>query len=175
MKRFLITVFAILILAAASLSLFAQTKDYRGEIGNSHIQMRLNFNGANVTGTYSYDSVGQDLKLTGQINSQGVLELKEADGKGKSTGKFVCKHFDDPIDSECNWTRTDGSHESMVTLELQHLAFTNGLELKPKTISNRRTSVSASYPQLIGKEPLNAAAQNFNRRVLELVQKGIDR
>jgi hypothetical protein len=156
-----------------SAAVVAQTKDYRGEIGNSHIQMRLTFNGANVIGTYSYDSIGQDLKLSGQMNAQGGLELKESDTKGKPTGKFVCKNFEDPIDSECNWTRIDGTHESIVTLELQHLAFTNGLEIKPKTISNRRTSVGASYPQLVGKEPLSAAAQNFNRRILELVRKAI--
>jgi len=173
MKRFSITIFTISILAAASFCAVAQTKDYRGEIGNSHIQMRLTFNGANVIGAYSYDSVGQDLKLSGQMNGQGGLELKESDGKGKTTGKFVCKNFEDPIDSDCSWTRIDGTHESIVTLELQHLALTNGLEIKPKTIANRRTGVGASYPQLAGKEPLSAAAQNFNRRVLELVQKAI--
>ena len=177
MKQFLITIFAISILAmlslCASVEASAQTKDYRGEIGNSHIQMRLQFNGATVTGAYFYDTVGQELKLTGQMTAQGGLELKESDAKGKQTGKFVCKHFDDPIDSECAWTRADGTHESVVSLEPQHMAFTNGLEIKPKTISNRRTSVGASYPQLVAKEPLSAAAQNFNRRILELVQKAI--
>jgi Protein of unknown function (DUF3298) len=135
--------------------------------------MKLNFNGTNVTGTYFYDSVGQDLKLTGTLNPQGILELKESDGKSKPTGKFACKHFEDPIDAECTWSRADGTHESMVTLEAQNFAFTNELEIKPKTISNRRTGVGASYPQLVSKEPLSAAAQEFNRRVLALLQKEI--
>src|SRR5204863_4938771 len=121
----------------------AQTKDYRGEIGNNHIQMRLSFTGSNVSGTYAYDSIGQDLKLTGQLNAQGGLDLKEVDAKGKQTGKFACKKFDDPIDAECTWSRLDGTRESMVTLEPQNFAFTNGLEIKPKTISNRRTGVGA--------------------------------
>jgi hypothetical protein len=151
----------------------AQPKDYRGEIGNNHIQMRLNFNGSSISGTYAYDTVGQELKLTGQANAQGGLELKEFDAKGKQTGKFVCKNFNDPIDAECAWSRVDGTRESLVTLEPQNFAFTDGLEIKPKTISNRRTGVGASYPQLTGKEPLNAAAQAFNRRVLELIQKAI--
>jgi hypothetical protein len=162
-----------LLLALGAAAALAQTKDYRGEIGNSHIQMRLAFNGANVTGTYSYDSVGQDLKLTGTLSADGKLELKESDGKAKPTGKFACKHFEDPIDSECMWSRIDGTHESMVMLEPQSLSFTNGIEIKPKTITNRRTGVGASYPQLASKEPLSAAAQAFNRQVLALVQKAI--
>jgi hypothetical protein len=177
MKRHPITLLRSSICTASLLCLSssaaAQTKDYRGEIGNNHIQMRLNFTGSNVSGTYSYDSVGQDLKLTGQLNAQGGLELKESDAKGKQTGKFVCKNFNDPIEAECTWSRVDGTRESMVTLEPQNFAFTNGLEIKPKTIANRRTGVGASYPQLAGKEPLSAAAQAFNRRVLEMVQKAI--
>jgi len=157
-----------------SSSAAAQTRDYRGEIGNNHIQMRLNFNGANVSGIYSYDSVGQDLKLTGQLNARGGLELKESDAKGKQTGKFVCKNFNDPVDPECTWSRVDGTREAMVLLESQNIAFTNGLEIKPKTISNRKTGVGASYPQLAGKEPLSAAAQAFNRKVLALTQKAIN-
>ncbi len=170
-----IIIFTISAFSAAGLcaSASAQTKDYRGEIGNSHIQMRLNFNGANVNGTYSYDSVGQDLKLAGTLNAQGGLELKESDGKGKPTGRFVCKHFDDPIDSECTWSRADGTHEQMLTLEPQNLAFTNGLEIKPRVISNRRTSVGASYPQIVSKEPLSASAQAFNQRILAMLQKAI--
>ena len=62
----------------------------------------------------------------------------------------------------------------MVLLESQNIAFTNGLEIKPKTISNRKTGVGASYPQLAGKEPLSAAAQAFNRKVLALTQKAIN-
>ena len=167
---FLVAIAAFVCLASSAA---AQTRDYRGEIGNSHIQMRLTFNGANVSGTYSYDSVGQDLKLTGQLNAQGGLELKESDAKGKQTGKFVCKNFNDPVDAECLWSRVDGTRELMLTLELQNFAFTNGLEIKPKTISNRTTKVGASYPQLVSKEPLSAAAQAFNRQVLKLIQKAI--
>ncbi len=177
MKKFSIAFFAISILGAALLcagsDTLAQTRDYRGEIGDTHIQMHLNFNGTNVNGTYSYDSIGQDLKLTGQLSAQAVLELKESDGKAKPTGKFVCKHFDDPIDADCTWSRIDGTHESIVTLEPQNLAFTNGLEIKPKTISNRATGVRASYPQLVSKEPLSAAAQAFNQRVMAMLQKEI--
>lgn len=152
-----------------------QTRTYRGSVGNSHIQMTLNFEGTNVSGTYAYDSVGQDIKLAGTLDSKGRLELKEFAGKGKqNTGKFVCERsLDDPIDSECTWSRPDGTRASMVTLEGQYVNFTNGLQIKPKVISNRKTGVDVSYPQITSSGPLSAGAQSFNRRIVAMVQKEI--
>src|SRR2546428_8991727 len=126
----------------------AAAKVYRGSIGGSHIQMRLSFQRNNISGTYSYDSIGEDLKLTGHLDDQGRLELSEFSANGKPTGKFACKRrLDDPIDSECSWYRPDGTREAYVTLEEQHIGFTNGLQIDPKTIANRKTGVGVSYPQ----------------------------
>src|SRR5437016_11870756 len=69
---------------------------YRGSVGESHFQMRLNIQGNNVSGAYSYDSIGEDIKLTGHVDDHGRLELAEFGEKGKQTGKFVCKRvYDD--------------------------------------------------------------------------------
>lgn len=146
---------------------------YRGSIGNSHIEMRLSIEGNNVTGIYSYDSIGEDLKLTGHLDDQGKLELRELDPKGKQTGKFACNRLYHPTDMECTWSKADGNREALVTLEEQHFSFSKGLQIVPKTISNRRSGVGVSYPQLRGSGPLSPAAQNFNRRVLALVQAAI--
>src|SRR5947207_15940668 len=103
--------------------------------------MRLNFNGRDVSGTYAYDSVGQDLNLTGHINN-GALELTEISGKQK-TGKFVCKKLlVNLIDSEWAWSKIDGTRESMVTLEAQHFAFAVGLQVTPKMNVSQRTGLS---------------------------------
>ena len=67
---------------------------YRGSVGGSHFQMLLNIQGNSASGAYSYDSIGEDLKLTGHLDGQGRLELAESGAKGKPTGKFVCKRFD---------------------------------------------------------------------------------
>src|ERR1043165_9945380 len=73
------------------------TKQYRGSVGSNHIQMSLTFNGNNVAGTYSYDRVGQAIKLTGSLDKEGKLELTEFGEKNKPTGKFSCKQpFNDP-------------------------------------------------------------------------------
>jgi hypothetical protein len=155
-------------------SAFAQARIYRGSIGNSHIQVQLNFAGRNVTGTYAYDNVGEDLRLNGVLDEQGRLELTELAPKGKQkTGKFVCKKFNDAIDQECSWSRPDGSRESLATFEEQNLGTTNGWQIVPKTISNRRTGVGVSYPQIARSGALTAGDQAFNRRILAMVQKAI--
>lgn len=147
---------------------------YRGSVGNSHIQMRLNIQGNKVSGTYSYDTVGEDIKLAGQLTDQGRLELTEFDAKGKPNGKFICKRrILDEIDSECSWSKPDGTREAFVTLAEQHFGFTNGLQITPKTISNRKTRVGVSYPQLTSSGALSPGAQSFNRRMLAAVQKAI--
>ena len=153
----------------------ATVRVYRGSVGNIHIQMRLSIQGNNVSGTYSYDSIGEDLKLTGHLDEQGRLALAEFYAKGKQTGKFACKRqLDDPIDSECTWSRPDGTREAYLTLEEQHIAFTSGLQVVPKTIANRRTGVSVSYPQITNStSPLGPGAASFNRRMVALVQKAI--
>jgi hypothetical protein len=146
---------------------------YRGSVGESHFQMRLNIQGNNVSGAYSYDSIGEDIKLTGHLDDQGKLELAEFGEKGKQTGKFGCKKLND-AEPDCMWSKPDGTREAYVTLEEQHIGFANGLQVVPKTITNRRSGVRVSYPQLTSDiSPLTPGAASFNRRVLALTQKAI--
>jgi hypothetical protein len=166
---------AVLFVALAASVICQQTSTpttiYRGSVGNSHVQMRLNIQGTNVSGVYSYDSIGEDIKLTGKLNDQGGLELTELNAKGKPNGKFTCKRrIADEVDSECSWSKPDGTREAFVTLSEQHVVSTNGLQLVPKTISNRKTGVGVSYPQISGG---SAGAAGFNRRILALTQAAI--
>jgi hypothetical protein len=150
------------------------TRTFRGSIGSSHIEMRLNFTGRTVAGTYAYDHIGEEIKLTGQVNEQGGLELTEFGTNKKPTGKFACKRpIDDPVGADCSWSRTNGAHESFVTLEEQFVAFTNGMQIAPKLITDRKLGVNVSYPQIFSKSPPTIAAQNFNRRILSLTKKAI--
>src|ERR1043166_6015419 len=86
-KPAVIVLFAgMLLCLAASPAVLGQpssAKIYRGSVGETHIQMRLNFNGRSVTGAYTYDSVGEEIKLTGNLDEQGKLELSEFGAKGK--------------------------------------------------------------------------------------------
>jgi hypothetical protein len=149
-------------------------KVYRGSIGDSHIEMRLSFQGDKVSGTYSYDRIREDLKLTGRVDQEGRLELTESGAKGKPTGKFICKRrLAEGVDSDCTWSRPDGTRQALVTLEEQHVALTSGLQISAKTILDKKAGVSVSYPQITSSGALNPGAQSFNRRMLALVQKAI--
>jgi len=174
MKVPILTITCLLFIAFLAPATRAQTKIYRGAIGNSHFQMKLDFNGSEVSGTYAYDNVGQELKLTGKLDSQGHLELKEF-AKGKQqTGKFSCKRkLDDPIDPECSWSRADGTRESMATFEEQHIDLPGGMQITPTLMNNRRTGVGVSYPQIFTKSVPSTGVLNFNRRILAMVKKAV--
>lgn len=160
--------------AQPALAQSGTTKIYRGAVAGNHIQMTLTINGSKVEGKYAYDSVGQDIKLTGTVAADGKLELTEYAEKSKPSGKFLCKGgLDNPIDKECSWSRPDGTRESFVTLVEQYFALSNNLQVVPKLIANRRKGVGVSYPQIAGAGPLGPGAQSFNRRILALTQKAI--
>ena len=171
---FVLVTCAATLLAAAAEGVCQQTKVYRGSIGGSSIEMHLNIDGNKVDGTYAYDRIGENLKLTGKLNADGGLELAEFGANRKQTGKIMCKRkIDELIDPDCVWSRADGTHEAMMTLEEQNFAFTGGLKLVAKTIIQRRPDINISYPQLASDKPLSAAAQSFNQFVSAWVRKFI--
>ena len=149
-------------------------KIYRGTVGDKHIEMRLKVNGTKVSGTYSYDQFRQDLKLDGSYNANGDLELNEMASRNKKTGKFACKRKPETFDAdvECEWSRPDGTGKAFVVLYEQHFAFTNGLDVAPKVIIDRKSRVTVSYPQLIATTPIQAV-DDFNRLITSLIQKAI--
>jgi Protein of unknown function (DUF3298) len=179
-KDFMKSKLILILVATAALALAQSaqaqgvTKIYRGAVGSSHIQMTLNFDGRKVTGKYSYDSVGADIKVAGQLDAEGKLELTEFAEKNKPSGKFSCKRpLDDPLDRECYWTKPDGTRQSFVNLTEQYITMTGGLQIVPKLITNRKRGISVSYPEIASSGVLSPGAQKFNRRILALTQKAI--
>ena len=159
---------------AGATSVLCQQRTYRGSIGGSHVEMRLNFEGNKVSGSYSYDRIGDEIKLSGQIIAEGGLELTEFDARHKPSGKIACRRkLDDPIDPECYWSRVDGSHQAFVALEAQQTAPASGLRIVPKTINDRATGVVVSYPQLASEQGLSAGAEGFNKDIATWIRKAI--
>jgi hypothetical protein len=172
LRIFLISVALAGSAASASGQPAPATRTFRGSVGDNHIEMRLTFAGRSVSGAYSYDTVREDIKLTGQVNEQGALELTEFNAKKKPSGKFTCKRaIDDPVESDCSWSKADGTRESFVTLAEQFVAFTNGVQIVPRLITDRKLGVGVSYPQVVGSA--GPSAQNFNRRILAMMRKAI--
>ena len=152
----------------------AQTspKIYRGSVGGKHVEMRLNFSGNKVTGTYFYDQFKQDIKLDGSFDSNGQLNLTEGPVK-RPTGKFVCKKEKEiEIDLECDWSRPDGTRKLMAFLYEQGIRFKSDAKLVPTLTIDRKTKAEASYPQFVATT-MTPGMLSFNRLIEDRVKKAM--
>ena len=148
------------------------TKIYRGKLGGQHIQMELTRNGDGATGKYFYDQFQKDLRLEGRPNKDRRLELRETDAAGRHTGTFVCKRADEreplEIDLECDWSKPDGSGQTVAWLTEQSIDLPKGLAIKPRQVYQRGRIVNLSYPELIGD---TSQTRIFNARVSRLARQ----
>jgi len=146
----------------------APPQTFRGTIGEQAVVMKLQRDGDKLTGTYSYERIGQSITLKGQVDAQGNVTLAEFDTAGRQTGQFKGKLEPDEERTDAfildgTWARADGSHETSFDLHEQQLAFTNGLQFTSKTIADRRLNIKVIYPQLAGGDAPGVIA--FNRAV----------
>ena len=94
--RFAFPSFAGLCAAAACLWLFAAVaaaqitpaeRVFSGKLGNKYrIQMRLRRDGKTLSGSYFYERVQKNLKLSGEIGGHNDFSLREYDDGGVQTG-----------------------------------------------------------------------------------------
>ena len=172
--RLLICSFVLLLSFVALCLAQAPTQTFRGTIGEQSVVLKLQRDGDKLTGSYSYERIGQSITLKGQIDAQGNVTLAEFDSAGRQTGRFKGKLEPDEERTDAfildgTWARPDGSHETSFDLHEQQLAFTNGLQFTSKTIADRRLNIKAIYPQLAGGDTPGVIA--FNRAVESLVMK----
>ncbi|MEA2172667.1 MAG: hypothetical protein QOD00_259 [Blastocatellia bacterium] len=149
---------------------------YRGILGKNSIEMKLRRDGENLSGTYFYEGIGQDLTLKGRVDSRGTLSLQEFDASGKQTGKFACKLTNESDQEpaakiEGDWSKPDGSAVNHVSLTEQHVEFNGPSHVVSKTIKERKPSINASYPQLTGGN--DPAIAKFNERAQAIITKAI--
>jgi hypothetical protein len=151
-------------------------KTFRGLIGKNYIEMKLERDGENVSGTYFYEGIGQNLTLKGRADSHGTLSLEESDASGKQTGKFDCKltgeSDQEPAATiEGNWFKPNGSQKTPVSLKEQHIEFTGNLKVVSKSIKERKLPINAVYPQLTGSD--DPAIAKFNERAQAVILQAI--
>lgn len=143
-------------------------KVYRGSLSNRGVTLRLTREGGRLGGSYSYDGIGQELRLEGRDAGGGKFTLAEFDAAGKQTGQFACELAGGDPDISCDWTKPDGGGRVSVALFEQHSDFKSaGLRVVPKVTENPKLGVRASYPQLAADAgaQLPPAAADFNRVV----------
>jgi hypothetical protein len=172
----LLVVTACLAQASGSVNQASRLKVFRGEIGNSQVEMKLRRAGENLSGTYAYDGRNQSLTLKGRIDSQGKLTLQEFDARGRQTGKFDCKYSEQSLESPTPtivgyWSKPDGEQQISVGLTEQPTGLENGARIVPRLMTEGRFGVRVVYPQITGVR--NRAATDFNRRVIALIRRAL--
>lgn len=158
-----------------------ETKTFSGNIGESRIQMTLQRTGSELKGTYFYQKVGKDLKVSGSIDEDGKFTLTETAPTGANTGTFSGNWSKDEENDVITLNGTWENPQKTKTLDFylteQMIFFTNGAKLTPKvfTETNKQKlfEITTEYPELSSVSP--AIAAKFNQRaktlVLDEVQK----
>jgi hypothetical protein len=154
---------------------------FRGTIANSlAIEMTLTRDADRLTGTYFYPKVGKNINLTGTVDKDGNVELKESDESGKDTGIFKGKwkpatDSPDPALNEIDgkWSKPDGTKETAFQVFQQPIAFAGAVRVTPKVIKEankaKHYTVDAEYPQIEG----DTRFDNFNREARNLITKDV--
>jgi hypothetical protein len=154
---------------------------FRGTIaGDLSIEMTLTRDGDRLTGSYFYPKVGKNINLTGTIDKEGNVELRESDEAGKDTGVFKgkWKAATDSPDASLNaiegkWSKPDGSKETEFLVDQQPIEFSAAVRVTPKVIKEankqKRYTVDAEYPQIEGDQRFDG----FNREARNLVTKDV--
>ncbi len=158
---------------------------FRGTIaaGSNHlkIEMTLLRDGERVSGTYFYPKVGKNIELSGMIDKDGNLELREKDDSGKETGVFKGKWKAAVEPNELGmaniagkWSKPDGSKETTFELTQQPIDFSAAAaRFVPKVIkeTNKQAhyQLEVIYPQIEG----DARFDKFNKEVRAMITKNV--
>lgn len=180
MKRITFTFF--LVLTAFFASVFAQnvTKVFRGEIDGNRIQMTLKRDGKKLSGTYYYQKVRKDLRLSGAIDDEGNFKMDEFAPNGAKTGEFSGKWRIDEEEGKVNllgeWVNPKTQEKIYFSINEQFAEFTGKQRLDSKFFSEKNKpklfEITAEYPVLSGVSP--AFAANFNKSVSAEMLKNVN-
>lgn len=158
-----------------------ETKVFSGSIGESRVQMTLQRGGNELKGTYFYQKVGKDLKVSGSIDAEGKFTLTETAPTGAKTGTFSGTwskaEGDDAIALNGEWKNPQGTKTLDFYLIEQMIFFTNGAKLTTKIFSEtskpKLFEITAEYPELSGVSPQLAA--KFNQTAKTLVMNEVEK
>jgi hypothetical protein len=157
----------------------ASGRIFTGIISDKKIQMTLNRQGDQISGTYFYQKIGSDISLKGQVKG-GEFTLQEFDNSGKQTGEFKGK-WNEPqylpgAELEGTWSKPGSKQEPLNFYATEQLIeFNNGLRVVTKEIKEedkkKKYSVEVEYPELTGAA--NPNADKFNQGVKSLATKEV--
>ena len=142
--------------------------DYEGLLGSHFVRMRIESDGARLTGVYRYARSADDIALAGTVVARdGTFELTESVG-GRVTGRFAGV-FESLFGVLATWSSPDGAKSLPVELESaqgeypETVDLGGGLALFPqeRILTGDRCTADLVYPQLRGaKDKVKEAALN---------------
>ncbi len=149
---------------------------FRGWISDLSIEMTLLRDGERLSGTYLYPRVGKTIDLSGSVDKDGNVNLREADQTGAQTGVFKGKWKSNELgqaEIEGKWSRPDGSKETEFDVNQQPIEFTAAVRVVAKVIreTNKQSkySVNAEYPQIEGDPRFDG----FNQQARAMITKDV--
>ncbi|HEY0429297.1 MAG TPA: DUF3298 and DUF4163 domain-containing protein [Pyrinomonadaceae bacterium] len=177
MKKFY---FAILIVLAFFVQIQAQaeTKIFSGTIADKKIQLTLTRSGDKLSGTYFYQNIGKDLRLSGTIDAEGNFQLDEFDAKNVKTGelKGTWKTGEDGgVWLEGLWINPKTKTDFALSAGEEMIYFTRAEKLVNRSFveknKQRMYEINADYPEISGVNP--AIAAKFNQIIKTRVMKEV--
>jgi len=132
-----------------------------GKIGDKYaIHMDLVRDDQTLVGTYYYDSVGDEIEVSGTIEPSGQFKLTETDREGKTIATFNGKITISTIDGQPalaiagTWKKTGAA--ASLSLSLTEIKYDLGLGAKfeskkiNQTVKKPKYTIEIEYPQIIG-------------------------
>ena len=153
--------------ANAPVSGVSKAKTFLGFLSDKRVELNLTRDGNNLSGTYKYEKVGKDLKLSGTIDGAGNFTLQETDQAGNKTGEWKgnWKEVDGKVTLAGTWKSPKGGDALDFSADELRTEFAGAGKITTKTSNEENKSkfysISAEYPELSGVDA--AAATTFNQ------------
>ena len=116
-------------------------KTYEGRIGDKYdIMMKLSSDSGQVTGFYFYKNQGIDIKVAGQIDSEGQFSLNEYDKGGNATGLFKGRISGARL--EGTWSKPNGDKSSNFSVVESNTLYESA---KRESAAEKYSNITGTY------------------------------
>ena len=152
--------------ANAAVSDVSKAKTFLGFLSDKRVEINLTRDGNNLSGTYKYEKVGKDLKLSGTIDAAGKFTLQETDSAGNKTGEWKgnWKEVDGRATLAGSWKSPKGGDALDFSADELKTEFAGGAKIITKTSNEENKAefyeISAEYPELSGVDAATATVFN---------------
>ena len=134
---------------------------FEGKINDKYeILMKITCHNGNVDGNYFYTSIGANLKLSGQLDKDGNISMKEYNSNGDETGIFIGK-MKNNNKIEGTWSKPNGDKKASFYLLASNTPYLN---LTKESSDKKYSEISGRYEYNYEKSAGSVNIQYINGR-----------